>query len=61
MLEINYNLNFGQLIKIAPDLKKYLWYKMKIDKPQMNTKVVNEKANTYVVPNINTVVVNGYR
>jgi hypothetical protein len=61
MLETSFTLNFGQLIKMAPDLNKYLWYKMKINKPQMNTKVVNEKATTLVVFNINTITISGYR
>jgi hypothetical protein len=58
MLETSYTLKFGKLIKITPNLKKYLWYKMKTDKPHMNTKVVNEKTTTFVVPNINTIIVN---
>jgi len=45
------------LIKITPDLEKCLWKKMKINKPQMNTRAVNEKATTFVVPDISTIVV----
>ncbi len=30
---------------------------MKINKPQINIRVVNEKATTSVVPNINTTIV----
>ncbi len=33
MLETSYTLNLGKLIKIAPNLKKYLWKKMKTNKP----------------------------
>jgi hypothetical protein len=32
MLETNYTLNLGQLLKIAPKLKKYLWQKLKPEK-----------------------------
>ncbi len=32
MLETNYTLNLGQLLKIAPELKKYLWQKLKPEK-----------------------------
>jgi hypothetical protein len=45
------------LIKITSDLEKYLWKKMKNNKPQMNTRAVNEKATTFVVLDINTIVV----
>ncbi len=38
-------------------MEKYLWKKMKINKPQMNTRVVNEKATTFVVPDISTIAV----
>jgi len=57
MLETNYTLNLGQLIKITIDLKKYLWQKMKTNKPDMNTKAVNEKAITFVVLDISTTIV----
>jgi hypothetical protein len=44
------------LIKIAPDLEKYSWKKMKTNKPQMDTRAVNEKATTFVVLDISTIV-----
>jgi hypothetical protein len=34
MLETNYTLNLGQLIKITPKLKRYLWQKLKPKKTQ---------------------------
>jgi hypothetical protein len=37
MLETSYNLNLGQLFKIAPKLKKYLWQKLKSEKIGKNT------------------------
>jgi hypothetical protein len=33
MLETNYTLNLGQLLKIIFELKRYLWQKMKPNKP----------------------------
>ncbi len=53
MLETSYTLNLGQLTKITPNLKKYLWQKLKANKPYINTRPMNEKATSYVVPNIN--------
>ncbi len=32
MLETSYSLNLGQLLKIAPKLKKYLWQMLKLGK-----------------------------
>jgi hypothetical protein len=48
MLKTNYTLNLGHLIKITPNLKKYLWQKMKIDKPQMNIKAINKKKQLHL-------------
>jgi hypothetical protein len=33
MLETSYTLNLGQLLKMVPKLKRYIWYKMKLDLP----------------------------
>jgi hypothetical protein len=33
MLEISYTLNFGKLLKVAPNIKNYLWYKLFTNKP----------------------------
>jgi hypothetical protein len=57
MLETSYTLNLGQLIKITPNLKKYLWHKMKTNKPHMNIEVMNEKVTTFVVLSISIIVV----
>lgn len=43
MLEISYILNLGQLLKMAPNLKKYLWQKLKPKKQLGCLKVVFEK------------------
>jgi hypothetical protein len=52
MLKTNNTLNLGQLIKITPNLKKYLWQKLKIDKPYMKTKAINEKTTTSIILDI---------
>jgi hypothetical protein len=40
MLETSYILNLGQLLKMAIELKKYLWQKMKLNKSYCVTKIV---------------------
>jgi hypothetical protein len=42
MQEISYTLNLGQLFKIAPELKRYLWQKLKLDKTQNVSKTTKE-------------------
>ncbi len=34
MLKTSYTLNLGHLLKITPELKKYLWEKLKLEKIQ---------------------------
>jgi phage terminase large subunit len=34
MLETSYTLNLGQLLKVALELKRYLWQKLKLEKIQ---------------------------
>ncbi len=43
MLEISYILNFGQLLKIVHELKKYLWQKLKPKKTRNVNKVTTKK------------------
>jgi hypothetical protein len=43
MLETNYILNLGQLLKMALGLKRYLWRRMKLDKPHNVAKIIIEK------------------
>jgi len=38
MLEMTYTLSLGQLLKITPDLKKYMWQNLKPKKPNIPTK-----------------------
>jgi len=38
MLETTYILKLGQLFKITSNLKKYMWQKLKLQKPNITTK-----------------------
>jgi hypothetical protein len=40
MLKTTYTLRLSQLLKITPDLKKYMWSKLKPKKPNITTKVI---------------------
>jgi hypothetical protein len=44
MLETTYTLRLGQLLKITPDLKKYMWQKLKPEIPNIATKVISEPS-----------------
>jgi len=49
MLETTYTLSLGQLLKIAPNLKKYMWQKLKQKKPNIITKVILKRSVATVV------------
>jgi hypothetical protein len=49
MMETTYTLRLGQLLKIAPDLKKYMWQKLKPKKPNIIIKVISEPSVTTVI------------
>jgi hypothetical protein len=38
MLETNFSLRLDQLLKITPNLKKYMWQKLKLEKLNIATK-----------------------
>ncbi len=44
MLDTTYTLKIGQLVKIAPDLKKYMWQKLKPKKLNITTKQILEPS-----------------
>jgi len=48
MLENTYTLKLGQLLTITPNLKKYMWQKLKLEKPNITTKVIL-KPNVIIV------------
>ncbi len=56
MLETNYTLNLGQLFKIAPKLKRYLWQKLKLEKIQNVNKATTDKQVCSLVPEVGTIV-----
>jgi hypothetical protein len=49
MLETTYTLRLSQLLKITPDLKKYMWQKLKLEKPNITIKMILE-------PNVATII-----
>jgi hypothetical protein len=49
MMEITYTLKLSQLLKITLDLKKYMWQKLKLEKPNITTKFISETNVTIVV------------
>ncbi len=62
-MEITCTLKIGQLLKIAPNLKKYMWQKLKPEKPNITTKVISEPSvatmvETHSKVNIATLEVN---
>jgi hypothetical protein len=57
MLEINYILDLGQLLRIALKLKKYLWQKLKPEKTQNLNRITTDKQVGSLVPKLRTIVV----
>jgi hypothetical protein len=49
MMETTYTLRLGQLLKITPDLKKYMWQKLKLEKPNITSKVISKPSVATVV------------
>ncbi len=47
MLETTYTLRLGQLLKITPDLKKYMWQKLNLEKPNITITQISK-------PNVKT-------
>jgi hypothetical protein len=57
MLETSNILNLGQLLKIAPKLKRYFWPKLELEKIQILSKATIDKQVGYLVPKVGTTVV----
>jgi hypothetical protein len=53
MLETSYTLNLRQLLKMALELKRYLWKKMKLDQPF----VILEVAIVIITTNNHIVII----
>jgi hypothetical protein len=47
-METTYTLRLSQLQKITLDLKKYMWQKLKLEKPNISSKVIL-KPNVAIV------------
>ncbi len=57
MLESSYTLNLRQLLKIAPELKKYIYQKLKPKKTQNVSRVTIEKQVSSLVLEVGTIIV----
>jgi hypothetical protein len=57
MLKPSYILNLGQLPKIALELKRYIWQKLKLKKTQNWNKVTTKKQVCSLVPEVGTTIV----
>jgi hypothetical protein len=49
MMETTYTLRLSQLLNIAPNLKKYMWQKLKPEKPYITTKVISQPSVATVI------------
>jgi hypothetical protein len=49
MLETTYILRLGLLLKIALHFKKYMWQKLKLEKPNITTKMISKPSVTTVI------------
>jgi hypothetical protein len=50
MLETNYTLSLGQFLKIAFELKRYLWQKLKLEKIQNLNRITTKKQVGFSIP-----------
>jgi hypothetical protein len=57
MLKTSYTLKLGQLLKITPRLKIYLWHKLKLEKIQDVSIVTTKKQVNSSIPKVGTTVV----
>jgi hypothetical protein len=57
ILETSYTLSLGQLLKIAPDLKRYLWQKLKLRITQNLNKTTPNKQVGSSIPKVGTIAV----
>jgi hypothetical protein len=62
MLETSYILNLGQLLKIAPKLKRSLWQKLKLEKNKILTRATTNEQVGSSIPEvgITTVTINNH-
>jgi hypothetical protein len=60
MLETSYTFNLKQLLKIALELKKYFWQKLKPKKTQNVSKTTIKKQVGYSIPKVRTTTITIY-
>jgi hypothetical protein len=49
MMETTYTLKLGQLLKLTPDLKKYMWQKLKPKNPNIVIKMILKPSVAIVI------------
>ncbi len=57
MLETSYTLNLGQLFKIALEVKRYMWQKLKQEKIQNVNRATTNKQVGFLIPEVGIAVV----
>jgi len=57
MLKKCYILSLSQLLKITPELKRYIWQKLKPKKIQNVNKVTTYKQVRFLIPMVGTIIV----
>ncbi len=57
MFETSYTLNLGQLLKIAPELKIYIWQKLKLEKNQNVNKTTIDKQVGSLILEVGTITI----
>jgi hypothetical protein len=57
MRETSYILNLGQLLKIAHELKRYFWQKLKLKKIHNLNRATTNKQVNFLVPKVGTTIV----
>ncbi len=57
MLEISYTMSLGQLFKIAVELKRYIWQKLKLNKTHNVNKTTTQEQVGSSIPEVGTIVI----
>jgi hypothetical protein len=57
MLESSYTLNLGHFLKIALELKRYLWQKLKPEKTQNLNIATTDKQVSSSIPKVGTAAI----
>ncbi len=57
MLKTSYTLNLGQLFKIAHEVKRYMWQKLKQEKIQNVNRVTTNKQVGFLIPEVGIAII----